>query len=169
MSIDGLMEFLRAYPVVVPLVLFVITVGEGIVFTSPFVPATALCLGIGAIHKAADGAFLTIVAAATIGTVLGDLISYLLGRRYRDSIATWWPLNRHPTVLPRAVTFMRTWGVPGLIASKFLGPLRWFGPTVTGIMVMPFWYFISVTAFASLLWATVVLSPAYYGAKAAGL
>lgn len=168
MQFDGLMEFLKAQPALIPTVMFVVTLGEAIVFTSPLVPATVLCLAMAGLHQAAGGHFETIVVAAVAGTFLGDLLSYWIGCRYRDSIGGWWVFRRNPEWLPRAVVFFRKWGAAGLLGSKFLGPVRWFGPTVCGVLLMPRTQFLAVTAVASLIWAVAILGPPYYGVKALG-
>jgi membrane protein DedA with SNARE-associated domain len=168
MTFEWLLELLRAHPAVTPAVLFVVAFGEALIFTSPIVPATVLLLAIGGLHQAAGGHFATIVAAAAFGTFLGDIASFLIARKHRETIGGWWPLKNNPGWLPRAMAFIQKWGVPGLIATKFLGPLRWFGPAVCGVLLMPFARFLAVTAFASVLWAALLLAGPYYGVKALG-
>jgi membrane protein DedA with SNARE-associated domain len=166
MNFDWLFDFLRAYPSLVPITMFVIALGEAVVFTSPLVPATVLCIGLGGIHYAAGGSFAPIVIAAAVGTFIGDVISYEIGRRYKETIGTWWPMRNNPGWLPSAIAFMQKWGWAGLIGSKFLGPVRWFGPAVCGVLVMPMLHFLAVTVLASIVWSLVVLGPSFYGAKA---
>ncbi len=163
MTFDWLMEILRTYPGLIPLSVFVVALGEAVVFTSPLMPATVLLLGMGGLHQAAGGAFAPIIAAAAIGTFIGDVASYLIGRTYRDGIGGWWPLRNYPSALPRGVAFVQRWGMPGLVASKFLGPVRWFGPTVCGILLMPFTRFLMITAAASVIWSLILLAPPFYG------
>jgi membrane protein DedA with SNARE-associated domain len=168
MSFDWFMAFLQQQPAFIPALMFVVALGEAVVFTSPLVPATVLCLGMAGLHQVAGGNFASIAIAATIGTFVGDVVSYWIGRRYRDTIGTWWPLRTRPDWLPRAVTFFQTWGTLGLIGSKFLGPLRWFGPTVCGVLLMPPVQFICVTGLASIAWAMIVLAPPFYGVRLFG-
>ncbi len=166
MTFDWLFELLRAYPALIPITMFVVALGEAVVFTSPIVPATVLCIGLGGVHQAAGGSFVSIAIAATVGTFIGDVVSYWIGRRYRDQIGGWWPLRNNPGWLPSAVAFMQTWGWAGLIGSKFLGPVRWIGPAVCGVLLMPVAAFLVVTLVASVVWSLVVLAPSYYGVRA---
>lgn len=168
MTFEWLFEFLKATPAIVPVVLFAITLAEAIVFTSPIVPATALCLGISAIQQAVGGSFAVILIASALGVFLGDLISYAVGHKYRESVGSWWPFRSRPGWLPSSIAFMQRWGAWGLVGSKFLGPVRWVGPAVCGILQMPFVPFALVTAFASILWSAIVLAPPFYGVKAFG-
>ncbi|HRD77794.1 MAG TPA: VTT domain-containing protein [Hyphomicrobiaceae bacterium] len=163
MTFDWLFEVLKTHPSLIPVTTFVVALGEAIVFTSPLVPATVLVIGLGALQQAAGGSFAAIAIAAIAGTFLGDVASYAIGRRYRGSIGTWWPLRNNPGWLPAAIEFMRNWGWAGLIGSKFLGPVRWFGPAICGVLVMPVAPFLLVTILASVIWALVVLGPPYYG------
>lgn len=166
MSFEWLFEVLRAQPALIPMVLFVVALGEAVVFTSPLMPATALFLGLAALQKAAGGEFATIAAAVAVGTFLGDVISYAIGRRYRDRIGGWWPFRKYPTWLPNSVAFMQKWGVLGLVGSKFLGPARWFGPAVCGMLDMQVPAFLAATVVASIMMGLLMMAPPYYGIQA---
>ncbi|MFM9941701.1 MAG: DedA family protein [Hyphomicrobiaceae bacterium] len=166
MSFEWLFELLRQNPGFIPAALFVVALGEAVVFTSPLMPATALFLGLAALQKAAGGDFAVIAAAMAVGTFIGDVISFGIGRVYRDRIGSWWPFRKHPDWLPRSITFMRKWGMLGLIGSKFLGPVRWFGPTVCGVLDMAPAQFLIATTIASVLMALLLLAPSFYGVQA---
>ena len=166
MTFDWLFDLLKAYPALIPITLFGVALAEAIIFTSPLVPATVLCLGMGALHHAAGGTFAPIAIAAAGGTFIGDVVSYWIGRRYRDSIGGWWLFRRNPGWLPTAVAFMQRWGWAGLVGSKFLGPVRWLGPAVCGVLVMPVATFLVMTVLASVVWSVAVLGPGFYAAKA---
>lgn len=166
MSFDGLMAFLRETPSLIPLALFAVALLEAVVFTSPLLPATVLFVGMAALQQAAGGSFVVIAVAMAAGTFLGDLISYSVGLAYRDRIGTWWPFRNYPTWLPRSIAFMEKWGALGLIGSKFLGPARWFGPTVCGMLRMPTISFVAASAFAAVLLTMLLIAPPFYGTKA---
>jgi membrane protein DedA with SNARE-associated domain len=119
-----------------------------------------------ALQQAAGGTFVAILAAVAIGTFLGDLLSYWIGRHYEDRIGSWWPFRSNPTWLPVSIAWMRRWGALGLIGSKFLGPIRWFGPTVCGMLRMAPASFVAASAVAALMLSVVLLAPPYYGVKA---
>jgi membrane protein DedA with SNARE-associated domain len=167
MTFDTVMAFLKESPSLIPVALFVIALFEAIVFTSPLLPATVLFLGLAALQQAAGGSFIVIAVAVTVGTLIGDVVSYAVGRAYRDSIGGWWPFKSNPTWLPKSIAFMERWGALGLIGSKFLGPIRWFGPTVCGMLRMQPVPFFVASAVAAVMLALLLLAPPYYGMKTA--
>lgn len=159
------MTVLKSSPSLIPLALFTVAFLEAVVFTSPLLPATVLFLGMAALQQAAGGSFVVILVAVAIGTFLGDVLSYWIGRAYRDSIGAWWPFRSNPTWLPRSIAFMQKWGAMGLIGSKFLGPIRWFGPTVCGMLRMRPIPFLAASAIAAVMLGIILLAPPYYGMK----
>lgn len=168
MSIDGLIEHLRANPSLIEVAIFVLAFGESLVLVSLLVPATVLFIAIGALHEVSGGSLGPIVLAGIAGTTLGDLVSYSIGRRLKDQLPKRWPFNAHPAWLPGAAAFLAKWGMLGLIGSKFMGPLRSVVPAACGVLQMPVLPFVLVTICASALWSLVLLAPAYYGLRLLG-
>jgi len=60
---------------------FVIAFCESLAFVSFLVPATVILIGLGAIVGAGAVEFLPVWIAAATGAILGDALSYWLGRR----------------------------------------------------------------------------------------
>lgn len=156
---DAVLTFVRDNETWAAPIVFALAFGESLAFVSLLLPATAILFGIGGLIGATGIGFWPIWIAAALGAVLGDWLSYWLGRRYKREIARLWPLSRHPDLLPRGETFFRKWGTAGIFLGRFFGPLRSAVPLVAGICAMPLVPFQIANVTSALIWATGILSP----------
>jgi len=143
-----------------PLV-FVMGFAEGIPGLSLLIPSTGLFLVIGGIHGAAGGSFVPIWLAASIGAVLGDVVVYLIARRYKEEVVRLPLFDRYPGFLSQGRIIVERWGVLAVVGGKFLTLLRPFVPAVAGMLGMPLWQFIPASVASSLAWAAIFLGPGY--------
>jgi membrane protein DedA with SNARE-associated domain len=140
-------------------VVFVVSFGESFVLISFAFPGTSVLLAAGALIAAGNLPFWPIVAGAVCGAVLGDAISYWLGRRYGHLTETRWPFTRHPEILPRGHAFFARHGVKSVFIGRFFGPLRSVIPLIAGITRMPKHHFWIANVLSALIWAPVLLVP----------
>lgn len=161
--------FLRQNAAFVEATLFMLGFAESLVLVSFFVPASVLFLAIGGLHEASGGAFLPILIAGSTGAFIGDVVSYGIGRHFKDDLPGRWPFRDNPGWLPRAKTFLERWGLLGVIFAKFIGPLRPIVPTVCGALRMPWLKFTAMSAASSVIWSAAFLAPTYYGLKLLGV
>ncbi len=110
-------------------------------------------------------AFWPIWAAAALGAILGDTVSYWLGYHYHHEIARMWPLSRSPELLPKGEAFFRKWGAAGVFLGRFFGPLRSAVPLVAGICAMPAGRFQLANVASALVWASGILAPGTLGVR----
>lgn len=161
--VSATLQFVRENGTLVEVVLFVLGFAESIVLFSFFIPASALFLAIGGLQGAGGGHLLPLVVAGTIGAFLGDLVSYWIGYRYRDSLHNTWPFRSHPDWIPNTQRFFERWGIAGIVVAKFIGPMRPLVPTISGAVSMPRVPFLAASIVSSFVWALVFLVPTYYG------
>lgn len=167
MVIGGFVEFVLAFVRMhqdwaVPIV-FLLAFGESLAFVSLLLPATAILLAAGGLIGAAGLSFWPIWAAAAIGAILGDWVSYWFGARYQRAIAGMWPLSRQPHLLERGEAFFQRWGTAGVFFGRFFGPLRCIVPLVAGICAMPQLSFQVANVLSALVWASGILAPGVLG------
>lgn len=155
--------FVRENETSIEIALFVFAFAESIIFASVFVPSTPIFIGIGALEGAAEGPLMPLIVAGTLGAIAGDLASFAIGYRFRNQLPGIWPLRNHPDQLARARSFVERWGILAILASKLSGPLRPIVPMLVGANGMARWRFVSASAVSSVVWAVLVLAPAYYG------
>lgn len=159
--IDRSLAFLRDNTELTGFVVFALGFAESIALVSLFVPSTILFLGIGTAHSAAGGAFVPIWLAGAAGAVLGDIVSYLLGRYFKNDVHKIWPISKFPDLIPKGRAMFERWGLLSIIIGKFIGALRPFIPVVAGMMDMPWALFLIGSVVSSLLWAGIFLAPGY--------
>lgn len=142
-----------------------LTLGESLVVFGLFVPATALMLLTGGLvgSGALDG--WTILVWGVAGAVIGDALSYGLGRWVGTGILRRWPLSRQRGAVARARLFFYRYGFASVLVGRFLGPIRSTIPTVAGVMGMNHVRFQLANVLSALLWMPLMLAPGYLTAR----
>ena len=160
-----IVDFVRMHEAWAPPILFALAFAESLAFISLLVPAWAALVGIGAVVGATGSDFIPIWVAASLGAALGDWLSYWIGLKLENRVYHMWPLSRHPDMIPKGESFVRKWGVLGIVIGRFFGPLRATVPLAAGIFAMPFWPFQLANFSSAFLWAGVLLGPGKIGGK----
>lgn len=142
--------------------------GESLAVVGLLIPATALMIAVGGLIGSGVIEPLPVIAFGVAGAVLGDWVSYALGRAIGPSIYRRWPLNRHRTSVARARLFFRQYGFMSIFIGRFLGPLRSTIPLVAGVMDMQQRRFQLANVTSAMLWVPLMLAPGYFAAKSLG-
>ncbi|OZI34091.1 hypothetical protein CAL29_11075 [Bordetella genomosp. 10] len=163
--IEQVRQFIETHQEWAGLVTGLLTLGESLVLVGLFVPATALMLVTGGLvgSGALDG--WTILAWGVAGAVVGDAISYGLGRWLGPGILRRRPLDRQRQTVARARLFFYRYGFASVLLGRFLGPLRAVIPTVAGVMGMPQGRFQLANVLSALVWMPAMLAPGYLAAR----
>lgn len=93
-----------------------------------------------------------IVLFAAVGAVIGDVVSYYLGRRG----ATFFKEGNRlltPRLLARGETFLKNHGDKGIFLGRFLGPIRPLVPFVAGMFNMSKVRFLIWNILSAIVWA----------------
>jgi membrane protein DedA with SNARE-associated domain len=142
-----------------PFVVAGLAFGESIAILSLFVPATVILIAIGALIGVAGLEFWQIWLGAAVGAVIGDSVSYWIGRRFKRAALEAWPLNRHPAMVERGERFFDRLGPWAVFVGRFFGPARAVVPLIAGIFAMPAILFQSANVASALVWAFALLAP----------
>ncbi|MFC4276814.1 DedA family protein [Achromobacter aloeverae] len=163
--IEQVRQFIETHQEWAGLVTGLLTLGESLVLVGLFVPATALMLATGGLVGSGtlDGG--TVLAWGIAGAVIGDAISYSLGRWLGPGILRRRPLNRQRQTVARARLFFHRYGFASVVLGRFLGPIRAIIPTVAGVMGMPHARFQLANVLSALIWMPVMLAPGYLAAR----
>lgn len=156
-----ILAFLRDHQALAEPLVFVLGFAEGIPLLSLFVPSSVLFLAIGSLQGALGGGFLWLWLSAAGGTMLGDCVTYAIGRCFKHEAQNVWPLSRYPEWLTRGRVLLERWGWLAVFGGKFLGFLRPFIPAAAGMLEMPLPLFLLASALSSLAWAGVFLAPGW--------
>ena len=96
---------------------------------------------------------------STIGAILGDFVSYLLGTYLQDRIHYLWPFTKWPKLLARSETFFNKHGGKSVFVCRFIGPLRAMVPVVAGASKLSLHRFLFASIPAAALWSLVYMIP----------
>ena len=137
--------------------MFVTAFGESFAFVSLAFPGTSLLIAAGTLMAAGTLPYAPVIAGAIVGAVLGDSISYWIGRRFGAPIARVWPFSRHPSLLPSGIAFFERHGGKSVFIGRFFGPVRAVIPLAAGLMLMPRRDFWIANIASALVWAPMLL------------
>ncbi len=139
--------------------LFVVAMAESLAIVGILVPGVVLMFGFGALIATNAMSFWPSLAAAVAGAVLGDGLSFFLGRAYKARLSTMWPFSTHPDMLHRGVGFFKRYGGKSIIFGRFVGPVRAVVPLVAGMLGMRPGRFFAANVASALAWAPAYLLP----------
>lgn len=144
-------------------IVFILAFCESLAFISLLVPATVILIGVGTLVGAGALPFFWIWFSSSLGAILGDAVSYYLGKHYHTQILRLWPLCNNPKLIEKGEQFFHKYGAVGVFIGRFFGPLRAIVPLIAGIMLMPNLIFTFANVTSALLWSFVILAPGVYG------
>ncbi|WP_179404540.1 VTT domain-containing protein [Burkholderia guangdongensis] len=157
-----------AHPALVLAIVFATACGESLALIGTVVPAGLVMFAAGALIGAGalDGWTTVLVAAA--GAIVGDGVSYEIGRRFHGEIAAWATRVGRASAYARGEQFVHRHGAMSIALARFLAPVRAVVPVVVGWMRMPRRRFYPVNVASALAWAPAHIAPGIaFGASAA--
>ena len=164
--IQPLLDWLTQHPDWVAAAIVLIAFLESLAIAGVVIPGVLLLFGTCAI---AGNGFLQLwptLACAFTGAVLGDGISFFLGKHFKENIKGLWPFRNYPEWITNGEAFFDRHGGKSIIIGRFVGPIRPVMPLVAGMLDMSSLRFISINIFSALGWAPVYVLPGYlFGAS----
>lgn len=140
---------------------------ESLAIVGVVVPGVAILFAMAAAAGSADYGLLPVLSAAFIGAVLGDGVSFFLGRHYHAWIKKLPPFSRHPEWIERGERFFQRYGLISVVIGRFVGPVRPVLPLVAGMLEMAPSRFLTVNLISALGWAPLYILPGYFVGNAA--
>jgi membrane protein DedA with SNARE-associated domain len=163
--LQSLAEFIARHSGWAGLVLGVITLLESLVLIGAFIPATALMVMAGGLIAAGVLDPVQVVFWCVAGAVIGDAISFELGRRLGPRALRHPMFATHRRKVARTRLFNRRYGAASIFIGRFFGPLRAFVPLVAGLLQMRRRTFQLANVLSAIIWVLVILAPGYFAAR----
>ncbi|WP_312165433.1 DedA family protein [Phenylobacterium sp.] len=163
--IQSLAEFIARHAAWAGLVLGVVTLLESLVLIGAFIPATALMVVAGGLIAAGVLDPLQVVLWCVAGAIVGDAVSFELGRRLGPRALRHPMFRGHRRKVARTRLFNRRYGSASIFIGRFFGPLRAFVPLVAGLLQMRRRTFQVANALSAAVWVLAILAPGYFAAK----
>ncbi len=157
--LSDLMIWLKLHPHWAGLVVMIVSALESFLVVGLFVPGTVVMFGIGAMIAAGSMELLPTLIWAVTGAVLGDGISYFIGRHYHQHLRVMWPFRKHPRLITRGVEFFHQHGGKSIVLARFVGPVRPLVPAVAGMLDMPARRFFVINILSAIIWAPAYILP----------
>ncbi|KQQ88164.1 DedA family protein [Aureimonas sp. Leaf324] len=158
---------IQANPGWAALIVAAICLGESLVLVGLVIPATAVMLLIGGLMGTGVIDPVATLIAAAIGAIVGDIISYFLGRWLGPGVVHRPPLRRYRHAVAKTRLFFRRYGFWAVFLGRFLGPIRSTVPLVAGMMAMDQKRFQIANVLSAVVWAPAMFAPGWLGMKGA--
>ncbi len=154
-----LLEWMQAHPNWAGFIVLVVSALESLLVVGLFVPGTVVMFGMGAMIAAGGMSLYPTLVWAAVGAIIGDGISYLIGRHYHQQLRVIWPFRKYPGMISRGVDFFHRHGGKSIVLARFVGPVRPLLPAVAGMLDMPPLRFFAVNALSAVVWAPAYILP----------
>ncbi|MDE2133684.1 MAG: DedA family protein [Alphaproteobacteria bacterium] len=162
-----IVAYIAAHPHLAVFVIGATAFGESFAFLSLLFPGTTILIAAGALVKAHAIDPVSAAAAGSVGAILGDAISFWIGRRFGTVIPKVWPFRTHPDALAQGMDFFRRYGWASVFIGRFFGPLRAIVPLAAGMMEMPTAAFYAANILSAVVWAPALLLSGFLLSSAA--
>ncbi|MFW0756111.1 bifunctional DedA family/phosphatase PAP2 family protein [Pseudomonas sp. H11T01] len=159
--LDSLTVWLTANPQWLAAAVFIVACGECLAIVGLIVPGTVLLFAITVMAGSGALPLGEALLMGFLGGLLGDAVSYLLGRRFHQNIRRLPGLRHHPEWIGGAEAYFQRYGIASLLVGRFIGPLRPMLPMVAGMFDMPFPRFIAVSVLAAAGWSVAYILPGW--------
>lgn len=153
------LDFIRTHHVWAGVVIGLLCFAESLAFVSFFVPATAILVAAGGLVGAGLVPFHELALGGVIGCLLGDTVSFWVGRHLGPHAEKVWPFRTRPELLDKGNRFFAKHGWWGVFTGRFFGPLRAVVPLSAGIMGMRHGRFQAVSLASAVLFVPAMLAP----------
>ncbi len=159
--LDSLTGWLTANPQWLGVAIFLVACIECLAIAGIIVPGTVLLFAVAVLAGSGALSLGETLLLGFLGGLLGDAISYTLGRRFHQNIRRLPLLRHHPEWIGSAENYFQRYGIASLLVGRFIGPLRPMLPMVAGMFDMPLPRFIAVSLVAGAGWAVAYLLPGW--------
>ena len=158
---DSILLFLETNPEWVNWTIFVLIFIESLFIIGLFTPALLIIPGIGALAASVGISPFEITFYATMGMIVGDSTSFVLGRLVGNKLFDWVPNDYHRYV-KQAQKFMKKYGILSVALGRFIGPLRCVVPFTAGSLGMRKSIFFPVTFLSAPTWTSLYVPTGYF-------
>jgi len=152
-------EFITAHPYCAHWAVFLLALSEAIPIIGTVVPGSTLVIAISALAPTSTINAWLLVVDATLGAIIGDGLSFWLGRRYHREILQRWPLRLFPRFIARSEAFFSRYGAASVFLARFTAVVRAFVPLIAGALRMPIRQFYIANVLSAVIWAPAHVFP----------
>src|SRR5580704_9416244 len=134
--IDTAVDFVALNPHAALGVVFLAAIVEAVAVLGILIPGTPILMAVAGAAAMAGQPMVPFLALSILGAVIGDFMSFWLGRRFSGRLYGLWPFSRWPTLMDDAKRFFDRYGVSSVALCRFVPVLRSTVPLVAGMAGM---------------------------------
>jgi len=157
--LSPILQWINTHPELAGLVTFCISTAESVAIIGTIIPGTVMMTAIGTLAGAGVIPFWKTIIWAILGAIVGDGISYWLGRHFNERLPLLWPFRKYPALLQNGEVFFRRHGSMSVLIGRFVGPVRALVPLVAGMLGMPPLRFYIANILSAIGWAPAYMLP----------
>lgn len=164
MSPDWLQQltgWLAANPGWLAIAVFAIALMESLALVGILVPGVAVLFAVTVLAGKAGTPIAELLIWGAAGAIIGDVLSFWLGRRLKGRLHRFWPFGHFPALIRKAESLFVRHGGISVVIGRFVGPVRPLLPMVAGAFNMPTRHFLLFNIGSAILWAPVYILPGY--------
>jgi len=159
--LDSVTGWLTVNPQWLAAAVFIVAFVECLAIAGLIVPGTVLLFAVAVLAGSGALSLSETLLLGFIAGVLGDVVSYFIGRHFHQNIRRLPGLRHHPEWIAGAEAYFQRYGIASLLVGRFIGPLRPMLPMVAGMFDMPFPRFFAVSLLAAAGWSVAYLLPGW--------
>lgn len=163
--LSSIAEFISRNAVWAGVILGSITFVESLVVIGAFIPATGLLVIAGGMVAAGILDPWNVIVGCIVGAVLGDAVSYWIGRNMGSRVLHHRLLQAHRRKVAWTRLYCRRYGVAAIFIGRFFGPLRAFVPVMVGVLSMRHLKFQIANVASAIIWVIAMVAPGWLAAK----
>ncbi|ANI30903.1 membrane protein [Yersinia entomophaga] len=140
-------------------VVMFVTFIESLALVGLLLPGTVMMASVGALIGSGQVGFYPAWAAGIVGCLLGDWISYFIGRAFKQPLHRWSFLKKHKTMLDKTEYALHQHSMATVLIGRYIGPTRPLVPMVAGMLDLPPLKFALPNIIGCLTWPAVYFFP----------
>ncbi len=142
--------------------IFFIAFLESLAIAGVIIPGVLLLFAACAIAGNGNMGVWITLGCAFAGAILGDGVSFFLGKYFKEHIKELWPFRNYPSWITNGEIFFERHGGKSIIIGRFVGPVRPVMPLVAGMLGMPSMRYLAANLFSAFGWAPVYVMPGFW-------
>lgn len=132
---------------------------ESLALVGLLLPGTVMMATLGALIGSGKVDFYYAWGAGIIGCLLGDWLSYFIGRAFKAPLHRWSFLQKHRALLDKTEYALHSHSMATILIGRFIGPTRPLVPMVAGMLDLPPRKFLPPNLIGCLAWPPVYFFP----------
>jgi undecaprenyl-diphosphatase len=141
-------------------VVFLGAIIEAVAVVGILIPGTPILMAVAGAAAMAGQPMLPFLALSILGAVIGDFLSFWVGKRFTIRLRGIWPFSRRPALMENAVRFFDRYGLYSVALCRFVPVLRSTVPLVAGMAGMQQRRFVLANVTSAFIWAPLHIYPA---------